>query len=362
MDWERVCLSTEKIDREAALRYARSLYINLYQMEEPAYVFVESPLDLVVKAARLNKVAQSTFSYVPICVAEYSNGKKKNVNISTWYQPYRGVVLGKIEKGGHFQQWDMYNHDPGMPTKIRELVNGVNAYFGELTNLSKESPRHWNALKRTECDRHWRNAVDVVWWHSNRTFASWISPLYATYRYFYRRPCSLVEYKAALSAFAVLTYKSHCFIMERPAAIHWEGDRLHAFPEPAIEWRDGTGIYAIDGVVHRRVPGKLTADKIQNTNNLEIRRVLREQYGTEKWIKEIGGRIIHEDVYGRLWEAGTEGFETVKFVELKNSTPEPDGTYKLYYLRVPGFIHTARRAVAWSFQVQEEEYAPLVET
>ena len=49
-------------------------------------------------------------------------------------------------------------------------------------------------------------------------------------------------------------------------------------------------------------------------------------------------------------------------VRVRNSTPEPDGTYKIYRLRVPPWIQTARQAVAWTFGLSEEEYAPLEET
>ena len=32
-----------------------------------------------------------------------------------------------------------------------------------------------------------------------------------------------------------------------------------------------------------------------------------------------------------------------------NSTPEPDGTRRTYFLRVPPQMRTAREAVAWTF-------------
>jgi hypothetical protein len=49
-------------------------------------------------------------------------------------------------------------------------------------------------------------------------------------------------------------------------------------------------------------------------------------------------------------------------VELLNSTPEPDGSVKTYHLRVPPTMRTAREAVAWTFDVPAEQYAPLVES
>jgi hypothetical protein len=45
-----------------------------------------------------------------------------------------------------------------------------------------------------------------------------------------------------------------------------------------------------------------------------------------------------------------------------NKTPEPDGTYKKYFLRIPPTISTAKEAVAWTFEQQTEEYMPGQET
>jgi hypothetical protein len=45
-----------------------------------------------------------------------------------------------------------------------------------------------------------------------------------------------------------------------------------------------------------------------------------------------------------------------------NSTPEPDGTSRTYFLRVPPNIRTARAGVAWTFGLTEEEYHPLAQT
>ena len=45
-----------------------------------------------------------------------------------------------------------------------------------------------------------------------------------------------------------------------------------------------------------------------------------------------------------------------------NATPEPDGSFKDYFLRVPPAMERARQAVAWTFRMQEMEYNPCVQT
>ena len=45
-----------------------------------------------------------------------------------------------------------------------------------------------------------------------------------------------------------------------------------------------------------------------------------------------------------------------------NSTPEPDGTYRTYWLRVPPTTRTARDGLAWTFGLTAPEYEPVAQT
>ncbi|GAA2645547.1 hypothetical protein GCM10009864_04690 [Streptomyces lunalinharesii] len=63
-----------------------------------------------------------------------------------------------------------------------------------------------------------------------------------------------------------------------------------------------------------------------------------------------------------LWRVDLPDDEPVVMVEVVNSTPEPDGTHRTYWLRVPPRTRTARQGVAWTFGIAEEGYAPVLET
>ena len=58
----------------------------------------------------------------------------------------------------------------------------------------------------------------------------------------------------------------------------------------------------------------------------------------------------------------------MRLVEVINSTPEPDGIHKSYYLSIPRFdergdeILTPAHAVAWTFSMTPEDYRTQVET
>jgi YHS domain-containing protein len=54
--------------------------------------------------------------------------------------------------------------------------------------------------------------------------------------------------------------------------------------------------------------------------------------------------------------------DPVCVLKVINSTPEPDGSYKEYYLTVPPDMTSAKQAVAWTFRMTPEEYSPSQET
>jgi hypothetical protein len=98
---------------------------------------------------------------------------------------------------------------------------------------------------------------------------------------------------------------------------------------------------------------------------------LVERFGEERLVREGGAELLDSNVVGRLWRRridveptrwGPRREEPVVMVEVKNSTPEPDGTRKTYFLRVPPNLRTAREAVAWTFGLAGSEYRPDRET
>jgi hypothetical protein len=96
--------------------------------------------------------------------------------------------------------------------------------------------------------------------------------------------------------------------------------------------------------------------------NIERRRIMMEIFGFENYLRKSKRKVIHKDECGILYRKQVRGDEPIVVVEVINSSPEPDGTYKRYMLRVPPNITTARAAVAWTFGLSPSEYKPEVET
>ena len=159
-----------------------------------------------------------------------------------------------------------------------------------------------------------------------------------------------------------------------------ERNRPHCDNGPFCRWRDGSALYAVHGV---RVPAwvveqpkKITCAKIDDESNVEIRRVMIDRYGTSKYLLDSGAQEIARDEFGVVYRKDIPDDEPIIMVRVINSTPEPDGTKKIYFLRVDPQLRplhadgtrgdpqelTGRNAVASTFGLRGVEYSPSVET
>ncbi len=121
-------------------------------------------------------------------------------------------------------------------------------------------------------------------------------------------------------------------------------------------------MYAWHGVRVRRYiierPGEITIDAIKSEQNTEIRRVMIERYGLSRYLLDSGAVKVHGDETGELYRTEIPDDEPLVMVKVLNSTPEPDGSKKPYFLRVPPQLTTARDAVAWTFGYENsQQYA-----
>ena len=154
---------------------------------------------------------------------------------------------------------------------------------------------------------------------------------------------------------------------EPPTQAHIdESFMLHSETGAALVFRDGTEVYAHHGVViPKNAVGAIdtiTMDEIDKEQNVEVRRLLIQRYGEIRYLQDSNAVEIDSDQYGTLFRKSFTGDEPMVMVRVKNSTPEPDGTFKHYFLRVPPYMTTARAAVAWTFNMKPEEYNPLQQT
>ncbi len=150
-------------------------------------------------------------------------------------------------------------------------------------------------------------------------------------------------------------------ICERPAWIDRDTrGRLHSETRQSFCYPDGWGDYSWHGVqVPSHVilqPEALTVASIVNEPNVEIRRIMIQRMGQERYLHEAGAVEVHRDDWGILYRVMRHGDTPILMVKVVNATPEPDGSYHDFFLRVPPACRTAHEAVSWTFAVPEGEY------
>lgn len=169
------------------------------------------------------------------------------------------------------------------------------------------------------------------------------------------------------SCLAILPIGNACFVSERPTKLDLdEWGRAHCSTGPAMIFRDGSSVYAWHGnVVHWSLieyPQDIDLKSIESETDVELRRVLIEVFGEARFIEETGAVIQDQSSHGTLYRKQIPSDDDLVMVKVINSSKEPDGTFRSYFLRVPPTVTTAKEAVAWTFGMLPEEYAPDLES
>ena len=197
-----------------------------------------------------------------------------------------------------------------------------------------------------------------------------------------------------------IMHPDFCMVCDFPEVLTKdEQNRPHNDTGPSHRWRDGWSLYHIHGV---RVDGwivehpeRITVKHIEDEQNAEVRRILIDRYGADRYLLDSGAKPIAKDSCGILYHKEVPEDEPIVMVRVLNSTPEPDGTltqaqalktfhpdtpvvkdgeniplrdapktnrYKAYMLRVPPDVTSPKQAVAWTFGIAAEDYEPVFES
>ena len=222
----------------------------------------------------------------------------------------------------------------------------------------------------------------------------------------------------------LIVYADLAVVIDRPSVMHLDEEgRFHATDAPALQFRDGWTRGFVHGVpvprelVRPEVRATwLTPQRILDCANATERRIMLEIFGTERFIQELGAEPIDTSDFGTLYKVEwaedddeEEPDEPLVMVRLLNATDEYHHYEKVadpywvdaegerhaalpawvdkshgppagwgyvpakmrgvgepyrstYWLRVPPTITRAREAVAWSFNLPEEQYQPAEES
>ena len=220
-----------------------------------------------------------------------------------------------------------------------------------------------------------------------------------------------------------IPYAEVCVICERYCEIHMdEENQLHNENGMAVRYPDGFGLYMIHGtripeyVIER--PNEITIKKINDEESVEVRRVMLDKFGWDRYLLESKAEVIDKSEWGILYRQPIPEDEDCVMVRLLNASagrygnltkeqaldvfgedawineirrifkeekPEfpkseadanpqkaskmvrlkdwhEEGKLHDYFIRVPPTTKTAKGAVAWMAYFDESHYSPEVQT
>jgi hypothetical protein len=391
--WTKIGLSTELANRPLAEEALIKMY-KIANLAPPKIVWCGSPLSMALtRGVLLASVGGSVWASVGASVGDSVwDSVRASVGDSVWDSVRDSVgdsvwasVRDSVRASVGPSVWD------SVGASVRDSVrDSVGDSVGDSVRDSVRASvgaSVWDSVGASVRDSVRDSVGDSVWasvWASvgasvyGQHDAEWL----AFYSFFnevleLKKETEKLEGLCQLAQNAgwALPHKNLCWIAERHTTLNRdERGLLHSLRGPACVYPDGWGIYAVHGVRVKpeiiEKPHLITTKQIDQETNAEIKRVMIDQFrcgeeinGPAAYIKEVGAkRLDHNESFGTLWHRNMPNDEPIVMLEVVNSTPEPDGKWKHYFLRVPPTITTAHEASAWTFNMKASEYKPEIET
>lgn len=367
-EWARIGLAIGRADRPRAEAGVRLAYQTAGIAPPARMVWLDSPLQGMLAAALLAGPAPDTPRNASLeavragleaqgVLADGGAGRcvRAEVRTALWAGARAELAacaghqaVGHLWEGVGIHTWHQ---------RIAQMVRLVRA--GATGAVGEQLGPRWAA-------RVWRQSLDA---ELGQHDAGWLGFLDAANRALaHAGPWRLAGHlQAAAAAGWWWSFERVAVLTERAAVLHLdELERLHRADGPAMAYPDGFAVHAWHGMP---IPAELavtlrqlTVARIQAEENAELRRVMLEHYGLERYLRDADARRIHRDAAGTLWRCELPGDEPLVMVEVINATPEPDGRHRTYWLRVPPWLRTAREAVAWTFDIPPDQYRPQRQT
>lgn len=138
-----------------------------------------------------------------------------------------------------------------------------------------------------------------------------------------------------------------CIVSRWPTEVHWQNRVLHNEGGPAVQFRDGFSIWAIEGVqVDEQIvmrPETQTIKQIEDAQNTEVRRIRLDRYGWPKYLRDSKSECRdtrRNDIEGTL-----EALYRTKSGDKRLVVTCPTG--RVFALGVPKDVKTCEQAQEW---------------
>lgn len=278
---------------------------------------------------------------------------KAQVGDQVWYQLYeklRAQIRAWVGDQIGDQVWDQVG------AQVRDQIR---AQFGAQV---------WRQVGAQVGSQFGAQVSTPVWYQVMRSVQSYSDEPYHSFSHFFHEifePNDLIH----LALFSQMVSGFHlgskeAWLVRKPIRMVCdEQGRLHSASGMCVQYQDGWGFYAWHGVrCSKKIalsPEHLTRQDWIQEDNLELRRLIQERLGNDRFVSLVGGSIIDRGKRGDLvsMDLLDDPEREARFVHVRCPS-----TARHYYLRVPPTIARADEAVAWTFGLEAKAYQPLQET
>lgn len=185
-----------------------------------------------------------------------------------------------------------------------------------------------------------------------------------------------------------MLHPEFCMVSDFPAILRVDAqNQPHCEDGPSHQWRDGWSLWHWHGVaVTEQIimrPETVTAAQVQAEENAEVRRIMVERMGWDRYAAQAGVKVLHRDKlesnfpvipvseavsdHDRLivsYRAGIETAELLECSELRDFEERPirlvrltdPSTGRRYTLRVAHNTKRCYQGIAASFRLTENQY------
>jgi hypothetical protein len=291
--WTRIGLSTAPIDRKAVETALAGMY-GVASKPPPKAIFCTSPFaaSLTIAALAGDKVSAS-------------------VNASV-----NGRLSGKLHGSLSASIFDSVSDkvSAGVFASVRNSV-----YGSVIANV-------YDSVRASVSDNVSRDSVQHYYDYHGQFAASWLS-----YYDYMREVCgvdtSILDGNSALvrEAGASFLYWDLAFISEKPLHVHRnDKGQLHKDGCAALDYSDGFGVYALNGV---RMPAKYVLTLAENINpelvlkekNVDIRRELIRKVGIERMLVKLPHKSLSKSGNYEVFSIDLgDGVRDARFLKMQN--------------------------------------------
>lgn len=398
--WIAMGLSTKSVDKALCEKKIKTAY-SYAGLEAPkTFMWFPSPISAIIAIAALktdernkylvsdgirhqihNEVFQNTLS-------AFDDRFSTNVGVGRGGDVLRGVREQVVERCRTLMMRQFAGQvHPRTSTSKNGFMRAVgeDLYF-YVTEPARQKIQRFNALEDAAFEQIEGiiNTLRQCRWGWSEEY--WLAAYEASMRESKTSPSlnvlnrfmSLVQVREQISVFFPFAELVIC--CENPVVLKRdERNRLHSAEGPALAYGDGWKMWAWHGALVPQHaiehPERLTIQQVDMQDNAEVRRVMIERMGWERFIREARLQPVHSDDWGTLYRKDLLGDpEPLMLVKVTNSTAEPDGSYKDYVLRVHHELRpllesnmlgdpqklTALNAIASTFGLKGDDYKKVL--